>query len=122
MFSNRQWWILAVGTFGLGDYVTTKIALSQHPDSTAEGNPFAAGLIDRFGYEGVAGVKAVALAMGYLLNRRASGARDRGVISEELSHKVDRLPVMVALLGAFVTLNNANQIRRSRDWERRHSQ
>ena len=96
------WWLLAVLCYGAGDYVTTVVAVRRY--AVVEANPVVSRLLSRQpGPIGFAVLKLATLAAtfaGYL------------VIAD--SPIAVGIPIVVAAIGALVTLSNLRAIIRSR--------
>ena len=96
------WWLLAVLCYGVGDYATTVVAVRRY--AVVEANPVVSRLLSRQpGPIGFAVLKLATLAAtfaGYL------------VIAD--SPIAVGIPIVVAAIGALVTLSNLRAIIRSR--------
>lgn len=96
------WWLLAVLCYGVGDYVTTVVAVRRY--SVIEANPVVRRLLSRQpGPIGFAVLKLATLAVtvaGYL------------AIAD--SPIAVGIPIAVAAIGVLVTLSNLRAIRSSR--------
>ena len=96
------WWVLAVVCYGVGDYVTTVVAVRRY--AVIEANPVVRRLLSRQpGPIGFAALKVATLSVtfaGYL------------VIAD--SPIAVGVPIAVAAIGVVVTLSNLRAIRQSR--------
>jgi len=96
------WWLLAVFCYGVGDYVTTVVAVRRY--AVVEANPVVSRLLSRQpGPLGFAVLKLATLAVtfaGYLVIADSSIAVG--------------IPIVVAAIGILVTLSNLRAIIRSR--------
>ena len=96
------WWVFAVLCYGLGDYVTTVVAVRRY--AVVEANPVVSRLLSRQPSPlGFAALKLATLAVtfaGYL------------VIADSLI--AVGIPIAVAAIGVLVTLLNLRAIIRSR--------
>lgn len=90
-------WILATTAYGVGDTVTT-IALIYFSPAVSEGNAVVAAAVDAFGQAGLVGLKLAAFFICL-------------VVSVDAAHDGNSRwyylpPVVLTLLGAFVTVYN----------------
>ena len=96
------WWLLAVLCYGVGDYVTTVVAVRRY--AVVEANPVVSRLLSRQpGPIGFAALKLATLAVtfaGYLL-----------IADSPIAVGV---PIAVAAIGVVVTVSNLRAIRGSR--------
>jgi hypothetical protein len=90
-------WLLAAGTDGVGDIVTT-IAIVWYTPLYAEANPIVQFAVETFGIGGLVGLKLV--AFGVTLGVSLWGLTDDDLL---LFYGP---PVGLALLGAFLTTSN----------------
>ncbi|MFW6321493.1 MAG: hypothetical protein ACOC0Z_06535 [Halohasta sp.] len=89
------WWLVAVALYGVGDYVTTVVAVRRA--DVVEANPAVIALLsDRPSPLGFALLKAGALAVCFL-----------GFLAISASPIAVGVPIGIALLGGVVTLSNA---------------
>ncbi|MEA1930749.1 MAG: hypothetical protein U9O06_04275 [Euryarchaeota archaeon] len=96
-----QWWILAVLLYGVGDYVTTVLAVRRA--DVIEANPAVVALLsDQPGPLGFGLLKGGALVVCFL-----------GFLAISESPIAIGVPVGIALLGGLVTLSNAAMIVRT---------
>ncbi len=96
-----QWWVVAVLLYGVGDYVTTVLAVRRA--DVIEANPAVVALLsDQPGPVGFGLLKSGALVVCFL-----------GFLSISGSPIAIGVPVGIALLGAVVTLSNAAMIVRT---------
>lgn len=86
------WWWLALAFFGVGDLLTTGVAISF--GSVGEANPFVRYSIETFGFGGFVGLKLLALALSYAAWRAVGSPNNVGV------------PLALSVLGfGFTTWN-----------------
>jgi len=96
-----QWWVLAVLLYGVGDYVTTVLAVRRA--DIVEANPAVVALLsDQPGPLGFALLKCGALVVCFL-----------GFLSISASPIAIGVPVGIALLGGIVTVSNTVMIVRA---------
>ena len=98
---ERQWWIVAILLYGVGDYVTTVVAVRRA--DVVEANPAVIALLsDQPSPLGFAILKLGALVVCFL-----------GFLSVSGSQAAIGVPVGIALLGAVVTVSNSIMIVKS---------
>lgn len=98
---ERQWWIVAVLLYGVGDYVTTVVAVRRA--NVVEANPAVIALLsDQPSPLGFAVLKSGALVVCFL-----------GFLSISASQAAIGVPVGISLLGAAVTVSNTLMIVKS---------
>ncbi|SFR33322.1 hypothetical protein [Halogeometricum limi] len=89
-------WVLAVGFYGVGDYLTTVAATTR--SGARETNPFVRGLFERVPVR-----PAVSFAVAKLL---AFGCFTAGYLSVAQSPFRTLIPGSVAVIGVLVTVQN----------------
>lgn len=95
---EQQWWIVAILLYGVGDYVTTVVAVRRA--DVVEANPAVIALLsDQPSPLGFAILKIGALVVCFL-----------GFLSISGSQIAIGVPVGIALLGAIVTVSNTMMI------------
>lgn len=92
--AELQWWLVAVALYGVGDYVTTVVAVRRA--NIVEANPAVIALLsDQPGPVGFAVLKFGALGVCFV-----------GFLSISASPIAVGVPVGIALLGGLVTISN----------------
>jgi hypothetical protein len=96
------WWVAAVLCYGVGDYVTTVVAVRRY--SVVEANPVVRRLLSRHpGPVGFGVLKLATLAVCYL-----------GFLAIADTALAVGIPVALTVLGVAVTLSNLRAIANSR--------
>ena len=92
--AELQWWLLAVLLYGVGDYVTTVLAVRRA--DVVEANPAVVALLsEQPSPLGFAVLKSGALIVCFL-----------GFLSISTSPRAIGVPIGIAVLGAVVTASN----------------
>ena len=92
--AELQWWLLAVLLYGVGDYVTTVLAVRRH--EVVEANPAVVALLsEQPSPLGFAVLKCGALVVCFL-----------GFLSISTSPIAIGVPIGIAIMGAVVTASN----------------
>jgi len=92
--AELQWWLLAVLLYGVGDYVTTVLAVRR--SDVVEANPAVVALLsEQPSPLGFAVLKAGALVVCFL-----------GFLSISASPIAIGVPIAIAVLGGLVTASN----------------
>lgn len=91
---SRPAWAYAIGTFGLGDVVTTAIGIT-HPE-VVEAHPISKQVLGNSGVMGMLAVKAGALGLAYLAYNKTNPEYRMGI------------PVGLGILGSYIVVNNLN--------------
>lgn len=92
--AELQWWLLAVLLYGIGDYVTTVLAVRR--GDVVEANPAVVALLsEKPSPLGFAVLKCGALTVCFL-----------GFLSISTSSIAIGVPIGIAVLGGFVTASN----------------
>jgi hypothetical protein len=100
--AELAWWLAAVACYGVGDYLTTVIAVQRY--SVVEANPVVRRLLSRQpGPVGFAVLKLATLAVCF-----------GGFLAIADSPLAIGLPIAITVLGVAVTLSNLRAIRQSR--------
>lgn len=76
---NREilWWWVAIAFFGVGDLLTTDIAIES--GTVGEANPIVRHLLDAFGFGGFVALKILAFALSYGVWRAVGRPNNVGV-------------------------------------------
>ncbi len=92
--TELQWWLLAVLLYGVGDYVTTVLAVRRH--DVVEANPAVVALLsEQPSPLGFAVLKSGALVICFL-----------GFLSISTSPIAIGVPIGISVLGGVVTVSN----------------
>lgn len=100
--TEREWWLLALLTYGVGDYLTTVVAVRRY--AVVEANPLVRRLLSSEpGPVGFAVLKLATLAVCFA-----------GFLAIADSPLAIGIPIAITVLGIVVTAINLRAIARSR--------
>lgn len=93
-------WKYAVGTFGIGDILTTAVGMSM--SNVNEAHPISQAVLGEAGNLGMVAVKAGFLGLSYLAYKKAPEEYRIGI------------PTGLGILGSYIVVNNLNVLMRAR--------